>query len=223
MSLLTLLFDVNETLLDLGSLDPLFQDAFGDAGTRRSWFQTVLQSALVSTVIGEYRDFTEIQYAALDTVARRLDVEVDRSVRDAIVGGMKTLSPHPDVLPALTRLRAAGFHLATLTNSPRDVATAQMEHAGLARLFDQRLSADAVRRLKPAPEPYRFAAKSLGVPTDQILLIAAHDWDVAGAQKAGCRTAFVARPGATPNPLFPPPDLTARDLIDLADRILAEA
>src|SRR4028119_2139036 len=51
------LFDVNETLLDLGALDPHFERAFGDAGVRRSWFLQVLQSALLATVTGAYSDF----------------------------------------------------------------------------------------------------------------------------------------------------------------------
>jgi 2-haloacid dehalogenase len=50
-------------------------------------------------------------------------------------------------------LRAAGLRLAALTNSTEQVARAQLQHAGLIDAFELVLSADAVRRLKPAPEP----------------------------------------------------------------------
>jgi 2-haloacid dehalogenase len=82
------------------------------------------------------------------------------------------------------------------------------------------LSADMVRCLKPAPQPYRLAAERLGVPVDQVRLIAAHAWDVAGAARAGCATAFVARPGKVLDPLVEAPDVVGADLDEVADRIL---
>ena len=69
---------------------------------------------------------------------------------------MTSLPAHPDVRPALERLRAAGVRLATLTNSTAEVAEAQLEFAGIRDLFEASLSADTVGRLKPAPQPYRL-------------------------------------------------------------------
>lgn len=92
------LFDVNETLLDLSSLDQAFQRVFGDAGVRRQWFQQVLQSALVSTVIEDYADFTRVQQAAGEMLARRLGVGTTsgcaRRAGAAPRGG--PASSHPD-------------------------------------------------------------------------------------------------------------------------------
>jgi 2-haloacid dehalogenase len=102
-----------------------------------------------------------------------------------------------------------------------EVARAQLTHAGLIDRFELVLSADTVRRLKPAPEPYQMAAERLGVAVDQVRLIAAHAWDVAGAARAGCATAFVARPGKVLDPLADRPRLVVADLDELADRLLA--
>jgi 2-haloacid dehalogenase len=52
-------------------------------------------------------------------------------------------------------------------------------------------------------------------------LIAAHAWDVAGAMRAGCAAAFVARPGALWNPLLEKPDVWGKDLREIADLIIA--
>ena len=218
------LFDVNETLLDLGALDPHFEQAFGDAGVRRLWFSQVLQSALVATVTGVYSDFGSVGAAALGMVAERQGVQLSEEDRQRILGGMRELPPHPEVRESLERLRDAGLRLATLTNNTRQVAEAQMESSGLRGYFEQILSADAVRRLKPAPEPYRMAAESLGVEVEGVRLIAAHAWDVAGALRAGCAAAFVARPGMVLDPLVERPDVVGADLREVADRILhAEA
>src|SRR5919202_202189 len=213
-------FDVNETLLDLGALDPHFERAFGDAGVRRVWFMQLLQSALVATVTGAYSDFGEVGGAALEMVAAREGVSLSDEDRQRILGGMRELPPHPEVAASLGRLREAGLRLATLTNSTRRGAETQMESSGLGDYFEQILSADDVRRLKPAPEPYRMAAESLGVEVEGVRLVAAHAWDVAGALRAGCAAAFVARPGMVLDPLVERPDVVGTDLRGVAERII---
>lgn len=213
-------FDVNETLLDLTALDAPFERAFGRAGVRREWFGQFLQSAFVSTITDAYTDFGTIGRAALEMVARRNGVELAAGERDAILGTMLALPPHPEVLAALERLRSAGIRLAALTNSTEPVATAQLANAGLAPLFERILSADTARRLKPAREPYEMAARELGTDVGGLRLIAAHAWDVAGALRAGAAAAFVARPGMVLDPLAPTPDVVGADLSEVADRIL---
>ncbi len=213
-------FDVNETLLDLGALDPHFERIFGDAGVRRAWFGQLLQSALVATVTDAYSDFGKIGGAALEMTAERQGVTLSDEDKRQILGGMRELPPHPEVAESLSRLRDAGLRLATLTNSTQQVAEAQMENSGLHGYFEQLLSADTVRRLKPAPEPYRMAAETLGVDVEEIRLVAAHAWDVAGALRAGCAAAFVARPGMVLDPLVERPDVVGADLREVADSIL---
>jgi 2-haloacid dehalogenase len=213
-------FDVNETLLDLAGLDPHFERVFGDAGMRRAWFTQMIQSALVTTVTGAYRQFGAVAMAALAMVAEQAGVELRDEDRDAVATQLRRLPPHPEVPEALERLRGAGFRLAALTNSTEEVARAQLEHAGIIGSFEQVLSADMVRRLKPAPEPYLLAAERLGVAVGEVRLVAAHAWDLAGAAGAGCATAFVARPGKVLDPLVEAPDVIGADLAEVADRIL---
>jgi 2-haloacid dehalogenase len=214
-------FDVNETLLDLAALDGEFERMFGDRGVRVAWFGQLLQSAMVSTITGSYADFGSVGRAALEMTAARLGVELSADDREAVVGGMTRLPAHPEVPAALRRLGEGGLRLAALTNSTERVARAQLEHAGLIGAFEAVLSADAVRRLKPAPEPYRMAADRLGVDPGEVLLVAAHAWDVAGALRAGCQAVFVARPGKVLDPLADRPGLVVADLDELADRLLA--
>jgi 2-haloacid dehalogenase len=213
-------FDVNETLLDLTALDPPFERAFGRPGVRREWFGQFLQSAFVSTITDAYTDFGSIGRAALEMVASRNGVVLTGDERDAILGTMRALPPHPEVPAALERLRTAGLRLAALTNSTEAVATAQLDHAGLVPLFERILSADAARRLKPAREPYEMAARELGTDVGGIRLIAAHAWDITGALRAGAAAAFVARPGMVLDPLAPSPDIIGNDLSEVAERIL---
>jgi 2-haloacid dehalogenase len=216
----TIVFDVNETLLDLSALDPPFERAFGRSGVRREWFAQMLQSAFVSTITDSYEDFGTIGRGALDMVAQRSGVELAAEERDAILGTMRELPPHPEVAAALERLRDAGLRLAALTNSTEAVATAQLTNAGLTPLFERILSADSARRLKPAREAYETAAAQLGVDVGDIRLVAAHAWDIAGALRAGAAAAFVARPGMVLDPLAPAPDVVGADLAEVAARVI---
>lgn len=217
-----LAFDVNETLLDLTSLDPIFEGAFGDASLRPTWFALMLQLSFGGIVTDRYLEFPSAQRAALRMLAQRQGTDVPDSTVDEIVGAISELRPHPEVREALERLRASGFRMGALTNSPLDVAEAQLKSAALLDLFDEVISADEVKRLKPAPEPYQHAARRLGTQTGSLRLIAAHWWDIDGALAAGCLGAFVARPGAVLNPATPKPDVSGPDLSVIA-RLITEA
>jgi 2-haloacid dehalogenase len=212
-------FDVNETLLDLAALDPLFERVFGDSSVRRLWFNQLLQSAFVATVTDAYTTFGVAAGAALRMTEERQGVQISDGERREILGGLRDLPPHPEVPDSLDRLRNAGFRLATLTNSTQEVAEAQVENAGLADRFEQILSADTAKRLKPAPAPYRMAARALEIPERGMRLVAAHAWDVAGALRAGCAAAFVARQPF--DPLVERPDVVGADLAEVADGIIA--
>ncbi len=214
-------FDVNETLLDLGHLDSVFERIFGDGALRKVWFTQMLQSALVATITNVYTDFGTTGIAALEMVAARQKVELHDEHRQLIREGMQHLPPHPEVPEGLATLRKAGIHLVALTNSTQKVAEAQLTNAGLIDNFERVFSADAVKRLKPAPEPYQMVARQLGVEIKDVWLIAAHAWDIAGALRAGCGAAFIARPGMVLDPLVEKPDIIGKDLREVAAQILA--
>lgn len=215
-------FDVQGTLLDLRGLDGQLARSFADpASVRRRWLAQVIQSACVGIITNHYADFTQLAEAALEMVAAAEDVTLSRADRHELLGQLRGLPAHPDVRGALERLRAAGLRLAALTNATSALVEAQLTHTGLHDAFDAILSADTVRRLKPAPEPYQMAAQRLGVPIDQVRIVSAHAWDIAGALHAGCAVAFVARPGLPFDPLVPPPDVIGDGLTDVAERIIA--
>jgi len=215
-----LVFDVNQTLLDSDALRPHFERAFRDASALDEWFSLLLQYSLVLTVADGYTDFGSVGRGALEMLANSRGVRLAPEDQNRILQGMLTLPPHPEVPESLERLRAAGFRMVTLTNSSPAAVRAQLQNAGLARYFEESISVEAVRRFKPDLEVYRATAAHLRVPPGELLLIAAHAWDVLGALKAGWRAAFVARPGKALFPLGPQPDITAPDMKAVADAIL---
>lgn len=216
-----LVFDVNETLLDVAALDSFFKDLFKEPGTRKEWFYTLQENWLTATVIDAYRPFGDLAKAALVMVGDRRGVTVSAAQQQELVEGILSLPPHGDAVEALELLRSRGFSLSALTNSTLAAAKQQLEAAALIGFFDEVLSVDEVRRYKPAKAPYELAAERLGINTGDFTMVAAHAWDITGAAAAGCRTAFVRRPGKVPNPIGTQADLVGDGLLDVAKRLIA--
>ncbi len=219
-----IVFDVNETLLDIDTLTPLFTRVFGKQRVLREWFAQLVLYSQTMTLSGLYTPFGELGVGALQMVADIRQVTLTDDDINEFKERMSALPAHPDAVPALTRLRDAGFRLVTLTNSASSASPTPLEKAGLSQFFEQHFSIETVGKFKPAPDTYQLVADTLAVDTSDLCLVACHLWDTIGAQAAGCCGAFLTRPyNAMLNaPNVPVPDLTASDLSTLADLIISK-
>ncbi len=216
---LVIAFDLVGTLLDLSALDPVFQSEFGDSRLRKEWFFELLKIAFALTVAGRYESFSDIAEAALKVVEERHGKRLGSAQRRKIVRSLSQLPPFADVKPGLEALRSQGYRLAVLTNSGLKAAKQAVESAGLAHFFENVYSAEGAKRLKPAHEPYRMLSRELDVKPGNILLTAAHSWDITGAANVGYHTCFVRRPAQVLDALTPKPDFVISDLQELAQHL----
>ena len=217
------LFDVNETLSDLQPLRGRFEEVGVPGDLLEAWFASTLRDGLALTAAGAYADFRTV---ALGVLRGRLEqAETLRGdpgdAAEQIVSGFAELDVHPDVEGGVRKLADAGVRMATLTNGSVEVAEKLLDRAGLADLVERRLSVDAVKRWKPAPEPYLYAVQELGVPPDECVLVAVHPWDIDGAKRAGLGGAWLNRKRSRYPDFFERPDATGETLGGLADRLLA--
>jgi 2-haloacid dehalogenase len=191
-----LVFDVNETLLDLDKLAPHFQKIFGNADVLREWFAQVILYSQAITFTGDYTPFGELGVAVMRMIGTVRGIQIAEREVDKIKEAFLTMPPHADVDPALRKLRAAGFRLFTLTNNPKATCEKQLDNAGIRQMFEQLFSIDeSVHRYKPACEVYRAVEKTLGVPASRLCLVACHTWDILGASAVGWQTALILRAG----------------------------
>jgi 2-haloacid dehalogenase len=109
-----------------------------------------------------------------------------------------------------------------LRNSPEMTLKKKIKNSQLTSYFERLLSVDAIKKYKPAKETYLWAAAELAVSPNEMLMVAAHGWDIAGASYAGLATCFVARKGQSMYPLSAAPDYWATDILDLAQQLVAE-
>lgn len=218
-----LVFDVNETLIDFQSINPLFERIFGDRRVLREWLGHLITYSMTITLSGLYEDFFTLGEGVLRMVGHIHGVQVTEADLAELNTGMLTMPAHPDVEAGLTRLKDAGFRMVTLTNSPPNPhGRSPLEHAGLAHFFERQFSVDTVRAYKPAPQTYHLVDQSLGVPPSACFMVAAHVWDTVGAQSAGYTAGLITRPGNAPLPVpsLPQPDLIAPDLPGMAAQLI---
>jgi 2-haloacid dehalogenase len=216
-----IVFDVNETLLDLDTLHPTLDRIFGDPAALRLWFANLITYSEALTLAGVYVPFTDIGAAVLRMLAVTRGITISDSDAAELTDRFATMPPHPEVPAALRRLRDHGFRLFTLTDNTLAISGRQLEHAGVIGLFERRFSVDeTVRRHKPAPEAYHSVTAALDVDPGDICLIACHVWDTIGAQSAGCQAGLILREGNAPLGVGPQPDYIGQDLNVIADQLI---
>jgi 2-haloacid dehalogenase len=216
-----IVFDVNETLLDLETMEPTFARIFGDKSAMRLWFANLILYSAALTVAGCYVPFTDIGSAVMKMLADIRGIKIDDKDKKELTEKFSTMPPHPEVPAALRKLRDAGFRLFTLTDNLLEVQTRQLEHGGIADLFERRFSADGVKHHKPSREAYAYIGRELATEPSRFCLIACHTWDTLGAVAAGWEAALIKRAGNDVLGVGPQPQIVGDDLNDVANQLIS--
>jgi len=216
-----IVFDVNETLLDLETLVPTFERIFGDQNAMRLWFANLIAYSEALTLSGVYVPFTDIGGAVLKMLAATRGVKITEETAAELTDRFGSMPPHPEVPAALRRLRDHGFRLFTLTDNTLDISGRQLERGGVIDLFERRFSVDeSVKKHKPSQDAYHWAARELGAGPGGVCLVACHVWDTIGALAAGWQAALILRTGNAPLPVGPQPTYLGDDLDAIADQLI---
>ena len=216
-----IVFDVNETLLDLETIRPTFDRIFDDPAAMRLWFANLITYSEALTLAGVYVPFTDIGAAVLRMLAAARGITVSAEDGAELTDRFASMPTHPEVPSALRRLRDHGFRLFTLTDNTLEISGRQLRQAGVIDCFERRFSVDeTVRRHKPAAEAYGSVCAELGADAGEMCLIACHVWDTIGAVAAGWQAGLILREGNAPLDVGPQPDYIGDDLDAIADQLI---
>lgn len=218
---LVVAFDVIETLFDTQPLNPLLSSIGLPKDSLNVWFPRFLRDAMALEVMGEFLPFREVASASLEALLTEHRLDAKRENIDKVLSAFEGLRAHPDVRPAFDALRAARVRIITLTNGNADTTRKMLTGAGLDGFVEQVLSIDEVRHWKPCRDVYLHAVKSMGIAPQQLTLVAAHDWDTAGAGRAGLTTGGVARDGRRFSSAMLQPDVMGATLVEVVQALLA--
>jgi 2-haloacid dehalogenase len=216
-----IVFDCNESILDLTTITPVFERLFGSPKTMRLWFQELITYSQALTITNVYVPFTDIGGAVLDKIAVSRGVKITSADREELTDRFATMPPYPEVPIALRRLKEAGFHLFTLTDNTAAISGRQLTHGGIVDFFDRRFSVDdTVKRHKPAPEAYAEVTQGLGASPSEMCLVACHTWDAIGAQAVGWEAGLIERANNDVLDSAAQPQYLGKDLKVVADQII---
>jgi 2-haloacid dehalogenase len=226
-------FDIQGTVVDY--YQP-FTKVSGDLSVRKGltidwpvfladW--TSAAASIIQEIIAGKRSWNaagEVYREALDQVLTRRSLsdtfaEADRLELMSVWGKM---TPWADSVEGIERLKRK-FTVAALSNAGMAAVISISKRGDIP--FDAVLTGELVRAYKPSMDVYRAAATYLGFRSDQIMMVAAHKWDLKGAKEAGFKTAYVPRPlengphskvDRSPETFI---DVVAEDLVDLSEKV----
>jgi putative hydrolase of the HAD superfamily len=130
----------------------------------------------------------------------------------------KTIKPFPYAVKTLAALGKAGYKIGLLSDFPPEI---KLEHMGLSGFWDAVLCSERFGAIKPHPRPFLELAGALSLPPEKILYVGnSFQYDVAGAHRAGMKTAWIKGPFARKGKNQSEPDFTFSDYRQLYDFML---
>lgn len=214
-----LVFDVNETLSDMSPLQSRFAAIGAPPHLFQLWFAAVLRDGFALTAAGAYADFTAVARAEMGALLSSMpgwsgDIE---QATERVLDGFPHLEVHPDVPYGVRALHERGFRLVTMTNGSAKLSERLLGRAGLTDCFESHLDVSGPQSWKPARAAYRYVVEQSGVRPDEAVLVAAHPWDVDGAQRAGLGGAWLRRNATQYPQVMKPPTYTVGTLSELVE------
>jgi 2-haloacid dehalogenase len=177
-----------------------------------------VQQALITGGERDYANTEFIDAEAAQAVAERAGI-TDAEVIARMATAGQRLAPWDDSVAGLERL-SWHFPVIGLSNASRAALLRLNAFAGLR--WHQALSCELAQAYKPSPEVYRLALDAAGCAPERVLMVAAHAWDLRGAQGVGMRTAYVSRPVGDPPKDTDTFDARFDGLVALADALVVE-
>ena len=181
--------------------------------TLELWFAQSLRDAFAFSHAGGYRPLKEIMQAELPRTLQALKIELESSQLSQVIATLGELELQPKAKEAFEILTTFGWKIIALTNGSKESTDKLLERAGVQKYFAEVYSCDAIAVTKPHPDVYRMVR---GDNLEDVWLIAAHAWDIAGASRVGMKTAFVRQLDKTYLDVYPPADITAENLLEAA-------
>ena len=215
-------FDAYGTLFDVYSVQHLAEQMFPGKGAALAlaWRDKQIEYTRLITQSDPnekggsrfYQSFWDLTRLSLHYCLDRLQLARTQGQDEALMGQYAKLSPFPENLEVLRRIKRHGLTTAILSNGSPQMLDSAVHSAGMAGLLDHVISVDGIRLFKTAPQAYALVKESIALPLEQILFVSSNAWDALGANWFGLRTHWVNRQGLPFEALEPRPDFSGADL-----------
>ena len=218
---LAIAFDIFETVFDLKSLIAPLVKLGLKPDALQMWYGRTLRDGFAIALAGAFTPYRQVAQAALTGLLA--DHGLPSTHIDDVMRAMTQLDAHPDAAPAFDLLQERRIPIIALSNGSQESTRALLDRADLTAKVAHIVSIDDIECWKPRPEIYRHAASVAGVAPERFALVAAHAWDVQGAQRAGLRGGWIARQETLYSAVMPPPDVSGSTLVEVCEALLGNS
>lgn len=213
----TVVFDIIGTCFSLEKPRQRLVELGAPPHALELWFAQTLRDAFALSHAGGYRPLKEVLEAELPRTMKVLDVDLSTTQLSHVVNSFSELELQPGAMNAFQILTLAGWQLVALTNGSEDSTRKLLERANAIQHFASIFSCDAIGKTKPHPDVYAMAGRDT---QEDVWMVAAHAWDIAGAARSGLRTAFITQQEKEYLSIYPQPNVVASNLVTAASLIV---
>jgi len=209
-------FDAYGTLFDFGSAAASCADVLGDEAARLTalWRDKQIAYTWLRAVQGLHADFWQVTGDGLDFTLAAMGRQ-DPALRERLMSLYLMLTPFPDAVDALRRVRASRIKTAILSNGSPAMLAPLVEAAGISDLLDAVMSVEEACVFKPGARVYQLAVDRFGVKPAEIVFLSSNGWDAWAASAFGMRVVWCNRTAQPPERLPGRPDHEIRSLAEL--------
>jgi 2-haloacid dehalogenase len=213
-------FDSFSTLVDVESTAVAVEDYVDEARAfAREWHARAAYYGIIANHVDAYHTYEEFHRLALGYLFEARGISVPAHELDEITAVYHEMQPFADVKPAMEALRDAGYGVGIVSNGNPAMLESLRRSLGVCDLVEVAVSADEVKRYKPAVEVYEHAADRFGTTTDAVCHVANGAADVMGAKHAGMQAVSCNRTATPLEPFGPEPDATVDGLAEVVERL----
>jgi 2-haloacid dehalogenase len=209
-------FDIIGTVFDLEPLRPRLEGLGLPETALELLYATSLRDAMALACADRFVPFKGVMKGALWQILAEKGLSATDEEMDEALSLMRSLPPHPDAREAFGLLHQAGVRVFALSNGANSATRSLLEKAGMVDLVEEILSVDDVKLSKPRPEVYLHAVETARVRPGEMMLVAAHPWDINGAKTAGLMGGYVCRGVPFPGDVMTAPDIEGDSLAEIA-------
>ena len=224
MKIKAVVLDAYGTLFDVYSIQVLAEELYPGHGAdiaikwrdKQIEYTRLITQSDPHNVSGSryYRSFWELTRLSLAYTLDRLKLDRGFGQVEKLMQQYAHLTPFPENLGVLQRIKAMGLTTAILSNGSVDMLASAVKSACMEEVLDHVISVDPIRLFKTSPESYGLVQQTIAVNKDEVLFVSSNAWDALGATWFGFTTHWVNRQGLpfealTPHPHFTGPDLTS--------------
>ena len=215
-----IIFDVNETMFSLNSIEEYFLKLGLPKYSASLWFSNVLKEGFANSCIGNFHNFKKIAESEFSKLFTIHKLKLNQTHVNQLFRKFSNLKVHDDILESLLILSKYKIPVVTLTNGSKENTIRLLKNNKISKYVKQCFSINEIKIWKPNKKTYLYVCKRMKIKPSNTLMIAAHGWDINGAKNAGLKTGYISRFESVLSNIYSKPDFFEKNCLSIIKKFI---